>query len=98
MATYFPAGFDLAVLASVVLAALVLMLFGRVLSAGRAVPELALIAGWGGFVFLLTLWGIVTPLSLRIPALIVAGVALLGLALRRLRPSGQDWRALGRVL
>ncbi|HXP30960.1 MAG TPA: hypothetical protein VN832_07705 [Stellaceae bacterium] len=92
-----PSWLDLATWAGVVFASLALIGFGRLLSAGNAPPETALIAGWGGAALLLTLWGILTPASLRWPALVVVLCGLIGQALPRLRLSAADWLSLLRL-
>ncbi|HYM01925.1 MAG TPA: hypothetical protein VET85_03200, partial [Stellaceae bacterium] len=76
-----PTRADLAGWTGVIFAALVLIGFGRLLSRGRAAPEAALLAGWGGAVLVLTLWGVVTPIALRWPAVAVAAAGGLALAL-----------------
>lgn len=97
MAHYLPTAGDLAGLAAVWLAALVLMLLGRVVTGGRALPEIALPAGWGALCLVLTVWGAATPLTMRVPAVLLAATGLLGLAVPRLRPAAADWKALGRI-
>jgi hypothetical protein len=97
MALLIPTWHELAGWAGVLVAGLALIGVGRLLSGGRVAPEAALVAGWGGAAFLLTLWGVLTPLSLRLPAVAVLALGGLGLALPRLRPSGADWRGMMRV-
>src|SRR5260370_41334129 len=63
-----PSWTDLAGWAGVLAAALALTGFGRLLSLGRGAPEAALVAGWGGACLVLTLWGVATAASLRLPA------------------------------
>ena len=70
---------------------------GRLLSAGRAAPEAALIAGWGGACLLLTLWGIATVASLRWPAAIIVLIGLCGLAAPRFRLEAAAWRGMLRM-
>lgn len=69
----------------VLAAGLALMGLGRLLSFGRAAPEAALVAGWGVACLVLTLWGVATPASLRLPAGAVAVLGLLGLVALPLR-------------
>lgn len=85
---------DLLGLARALLTGLVLWGCGR-WAVRDAAPEVQLVAGWGIACLALTLWGVVTPVTLAVPgtALVAAGVA--GLALRR--PGGDEWRALGRI-
>jgi hypothetical protein len=93
-----PSWLDLATWAGVLFATLALIGFGRLLSAGAAaLPEVALVAGWGAAAFLLTLWGVATPVSLRWLATAIAICGVLGLLLPWSRLTHADWRALGRV-
>ncbi len=98
LALLIPTGSDLAGWLGVFFACLVLMGLGRLLSAGRATPEAALIAGWGGAVLLLTAWGVATAASLRLPAIVLAAAGLAALALPRWRLSRAEWRAVARLL
>ncbi len=93
-----PSGADLAGWAGVLFASLAFIGFGRLLTAGRVPVEAALIAGWGGAVLVLTFWGIVTLVNLRIPGALLSAFGLGALLLPRTRLSGEDWRALGRVV
>src|ERR1700722_16321150 len=93
-----PSWLDLATWGGVLFATLALMGFGRLLSAGAALPEAALVAGWGGAAFVLTLWGVAGPVSLRWPAGAIVLCGALGLVLPRLRLTRADWRALGRMV
>jgi hypothetical protein len=70
---------------------------GRLLTRGRAAPELALLAGWGFACLALTLWGVLTPwpMTWLAPAVAVAGLA--GYA-PSLALGKSDWQSLGRVL
>ena len=88
---------DLAMWAGVLIAALAFIGVGRLLSAGRAAPEAALIAGWGGACLLLTLWGIATAASLRWPAAIIVLIGLCGLAAPRFRLEAPAWRGMLRM-
>lgn len=84
--------------AAVGFAALTFIGLGRLVSRGGALPEIALIAGWGVACWVLTIWGVVLPLSLRIPAIALAVAGVFGLIWPRSRLTRADWRALGRVL
>jgi hypothetical protein len=75
------------------LAALLCILLGGAVC-GRVEPEFRLIAGWGLLSIVLTLWGVLTPLSLRIPVLLLTALALASLALRGNRVG---WPAIGRT-
>jgi hypothetical protein len=93
-----PAAADLAGWAGVGFATLALLGLGRLISGGRALPEAALIAGWGAMALVLTLWGVALPLSLRWPAMLLAALGLIGLALPRSRLVGAEWRGICRIL
>lgn len=98
MTLLIPSALDLATWAGVVFAALAFLGFGRLLSAGRALPEAALVAGWGGAAALLTLWGALTTVSLRGPAIAIVLLGGLGLVLPRVRLTGGEWRSVGRLI
>jgi hypothetical protein len=89
-------GAELTGLGQIAVACLILILGGRLLTGGRAGPGLQLLIGWGALCLVLTFWGVATPLSLRIPVLGFAVLAVLGGATRpRL---AEDAVALGRML
>lgn len=92
-----PSWANLAGWAGVLLASLAFIGVGRLLSLGRAAPEAALVAGWGGACVLLTLWGVATAASLRLPAAAIVAFGLLGLAAPCLRLEGADWRGVLRM-
>jgi hypothetical protein len=89
-----PSASDLAGWGAVAIASMAFIGLGRLWSAGGALPELALVAGWGGLSFLLTLWGALTPWSMVWPA---AALTLLGLAAAPWR-SAAFWQAAGRLV
>ncbi|HVA11818.1 MAG TPA: hypothetical protein VNF99_01080 [Stellaceae bacterium] len=97
LALLVPSWLDLAGWAGVILASLAMIGVGRLATGGRATPEAALIAGWGGCVLVLTAWGIATAASLRVPGLALMALGLVAQLWPRLRLGGRDWRALGRV-
>ena len=85
-----PTWLDLAGWAGVALASLAMCGIGRLVT-GAARPESALLAGWGVCVLVLTGWGIATPVSMRIPALVLLFIglgALLWPRARLARPIG----------
>jgi hypothetical protein len=92
-----PSWADLAAWMAVLIAALLFIGVGRLLSLGRAAPEVALVAGWGGACLILTSWGIVTAASLRWPAAAIAVAGFVGLVLPRLRLAGPAWRGVLRM-
>src|SRR5690242_704021 len=97
MEPFIPTWFDLAGWGGVLFASVVLLGFGRLATLGRAAPEMALVAGWGGAALVLTAWGVVTPAAMRWPALAVAVLGLLALLLRPTRLDATAWRGVGRV-
>jgi hypothetical protein len=89
-----PSASDLAGWGAAAIASMAFIGLGRLWSAGRALPELALVAGWGLLSFLLTLWGALTPWPMVWPG---AALALLGLAAAPWR-SAAFWQAVGRLV
>ena len=91
-----PSWADLAGWASVFVVTLAFIGIGRLVSAGRAAPEAALVAGWGGACLVLTLWGLAS--SLLVPAVTVVVLGVLGhLSPDRALPAAA-WRGMGRIL
>jgi hypothetical protein len=89
---------DLIALAQILLAFLALGLVGRFAGGPRAEFETDALAGWGVLSILLTLWGVATSLSLRIPAIGFLIAAALVLTWPTLRPKPYAWAELGRLL
>ena len=88
---------DLVGLAQIALAFLAMGLVGRLVGGRHAEFETDALAGWGLLSALLTLWGVATALSLRIPAtgfLVAAALVLLWPARR---PGAGAWAELGRL-
>lgn len=71
----------------------VLLLAGGVLASRKAAPEFRFGAGWGGLCVLLTIWGVFLPVSLRVPAIAFAVLALAGL-----RMPAAEWRTIFRLM
>jgi len=92
-----PTGADVAAWVGVLIAAALFIGLGRLLSLGRAAPEAALVAGWGGTCVILTAWGIVTAASLRWPAAAIAMAGFVGLVLPRFRMAGPAWSSVLRM-
>ena len=92
-----PSWADLAAWVGVLIAALVFVGVGRLLSLGRAAPEAALIAGWGAACLALTVWGVATPASLRWAAAAIVAAGLVGLAAPRFRLEAAAWRGVLRM-
>jgi hypothetical protein len=84
--------------AGVLIAGVALIGLGRLLLLGRVTPESALVAGWGGAALALTLWGVATTASLRLPGAALLALGLLALLVPRLRLTWADWRSLGRIV
>lgn len=97
MALLIPSWLDFAGWAGVLFATLVLIGFGRLLTAGRAAPEAALVVGWGGAALVLTLWGVASMIPLRLPAIAIAALGGCALVWPRLRLGSGEWRVLWRV-
>lgn len=74
------------------------MLAGAMFIGRRMPPEIQIGAGWGVLCLVLTGWGVLVPLSLVIPAVGFALMALCVLALPNRRPSPTTWKTLGRGL
>jgi hypothetical protein len=98
LAQYLPHPGDLVGLATTWLVALVLMLAGSVFVGRRMPPEVQIGAGWGVLCLLLTVWAVLVPLSLAVPAVGFVLMSVGVLALRGRRPSSGTWRTLGRVM
>jgi hypothetical protein len=95
---YLPELADLVELAATWCVAVILMLAGAALVGRRLPPEIQIGIGWGALCLVLTVWGVLVPISLVIPA---AGFVLLALCVPALRdrgPSPATWKTLGRVL
>src|ERR1700730_5708483 len=91
-----PSWYELAGWGGVFIAGLLFIGCGRLLSAGRATPEAALVAGWGFACVLLTAWGAVTAASLLFPAAAVAGLGAFGF-LPTFAPDRAAWRSMLRL-
>jgi hypothetical protein len=91
-----PSWFELAGWGGVFVAALLFMGCGRLLCAGRAAPETALVAGWGFACLLLTVWGVVTSASLLVPAAAFVVLGVVGF-LPGLAPDRAAWHGMVRL-
>ncbi|HEX3522472.1 MAG TPA: hypothetical protein VHT52_10345, partial [Stellaceae bacterium] len=98
MTRYLPDLADLVGLATTWLVAIILILGGATLIGRRAPPEVQIGAGWGALCVLLTVWGVLVPLSLALPAMGFILIALSVLGFRSRRPSSGAWKSVGRVL
>ena len=80
-----------------VLAFAAMILAGRVVCRGRWGVAVHCVAGWGALCVLLTLWGVVTPISLRVPALAFLALSLIGVFVARAAWL-DDLKEVGRIL
>lgn len=74
---YLPSPHNLAGAAGLMATLVLFVALGARATATRGWPEVQLVAGWGVACLALTAWGVMTPMSLRVP---VAALALIGLA------------------
>ncbi len=96
--TFLPTALQAEGLAAVFAAGLVMVMLGRLILGAQSLPEVALITGWGAVSLVLTLWGVTTPQTMRIPAATLVGIAALGAFTPRGRLSEPDLIAFGRLL
>jgi hypothetical protein len=96
--TFLPTALAAEGLLAVFAAGLVMVMLGRLILGSHALPEIALIAGWGAVSLILTLWGASTQGTMRIPAAALVGVAAIGAFMPRGRLGEPDLIALGRLL
>jgi hypothetical protein len=96
--TFLPTALAAEGLAAVFAAGLVMVMLGRLILGSQALPEIALIAGWGAVSLVLTLWGASTQETMRIPAAALVGVAAIGAFIPRGRLGEPDLIAIGRLL
>ena len=95
---YLPHPADLAGLAVTWLIAVILMLAGAMVAGRRMPPEIQIGTGWGVLCIVLTVWGVLVPFTLAVPAAGVVLTALVTLVLPNRRPSSTTWKTLGRVV
>lgn len=82
----------------IALAFILMALVGRLALAGRHGLAVQTMAGWGILCLLLTAWGLLVPLSLRIPGYGYLLVALAAIPLTRQHPWQEDLAEAGRLL
>jgi hypothetical protein len=92
-----PSWLDLAGWGGALFAGLAFMGWGRLLTAGRATPEAAMVAGWGAIVVVLTFWGVIAASSLRWPAIGAAAIGILAQFVPGIRFGKAEWRAIARM-
>jgi len=98
MILFIPTWLDLCGWAGVLAVAAAFIGLGRLFTAGRASPETSLVAGWGGAVLLLTLWGVLTPGTLRYPGVAVLAAGFAALAVPGVRLTRGEWLGIARIL
>lgn len=89
---------DLIDITQIGLAFLAMALVGRLAGGPRAEFESDAMAGWGLLSILLTLWGVTTGLSLRLPAAGFLAVAAVIMIWPKRRPNAVAWGELGRLV
>jgi hypothetical protein len=97
-AEYLPQATDLIGLAVTWLVAVILMLAGALVAGRRTPPEVQIGIGWGALCIVLTVWGVLVPFSLVVPATVFVLLALCVLTLRERRPSLNTWKTFGRIV
>jgi len=97
LALLLPSWLDLAGWFEIVVASLIMIGLGRTAIKGHAPPESELLAGWGICALVFTGWGIATPISLRLPGILLATVGIAAHFPSGGRRSPAEWRTLGRV-
>src|SRR5262249_44573731 len=97
-AEYLPQATDLIGLAVTWLVAVILMLAGALVAGRRTPPEIQIGIGWGALCIVLTVWGVLVPFSLVVPATVFVLLALCVLTLRDRRPSLNTWKTFGRIV
>lgn len=98
METFMPTALQAEGLVAVLASGLIMLVLGRTVLGARTLPEIALIAGWGLVCLVLTLWGVKTPSSMRLPAAVLIAVAAVSALTPRGQLSRSDLIALGRLL
>jgi hypothetical protein len=98
IAPYLPQLRDLAGLAVTWGLGLVLAFAGTAIVGRRLGVECRMLAGWGALCIVLTLWGVLVPVSLRWPATAFVVAAAATQLIPQTRLQSGDWRALGRML
>ena len=93
-----PTPTDLVDLAAVWVSGFVLLLWGRMLMLGRGSVEVQTLAGWGGLVIVLTLWGVLRSEPLWWPLAAIAALALLSPLVKPVALRREDGTALLRIM
>lgn len=77
MSPYLPTVADLTGFYGLVITVMLLLWLGSAVCRSGPLPEVRVLAGWGVLCLVLTIWGVATPWSLRIPLVAVGLVAVL---------------------
>ncbi len=81
MLLYLPSLHNLLGAVGLVVALALFLALGAAATARRGVPEIQLVAGWGLVCIVLTVWGVLTPMTMAIPVAALGAVGLVCLAL-----------------
>jgi hypothetical protein len=98
LAAYLPHPSDLINVALTWGIGLVLTFAGSALAGRRTGVEYRMLCGWGALCAALTVWGVLIPASLRLPAVLFVIAAAASQLSLRARLQADDWRALRRTL
>lgn len=98
MTAYLPSLHNLACAAGLAATLLVFLVLGALTTSRRGLPEVALVAGWGLVCVVLTVWGVATSLSLRLPVTALGTIAIAGLVLPQWRRRLGALNGAGRLL
>jgi hypothetical protein len=98
MTPYLPTLHNLAGAAGLVATLLLFLALGALTTARRGLPEVALVAGWGLVCVVLTVWGMLTAASLRLPVAALAMIAVVGLVVPNWRQRIGSLGSAGRLL
>lgn len=98
MTRYLPTPHDLVGAVGLVATLLLFLVLGALITARRGLPEVALIAGWGLVCVVLTVWGVVTAASLRLPVVGLAVIAVAALVVPKWRQRIGTLGGMGRLL
>jgi hypothetical protein len=98
MALYLPDWANIAALIITWAIGGLLLLLGTAVDGRRTEPEFRIGAGWGALCVVMTLWGVLVPWSLRLPAIAIVIAALAAQLLPARRPARADWYTLGQLL
>src|SRR5579862_2585617 len=77
---------------------LVMMLAGSAMVGRRLPPEIRIVVGWGAFCLVMTAWGVLSGLSLAIPATAFVISAITGALLRSGLPDRAEWSGIAGLL